>query len=388
MKFFLKYSLIVVFLQLFTFCSSEENPNEQITSQQVNFLDKNYIENAPVNEQLKYKKHHLLILATWLSNNDKQVKNLAETANKNSENQDLNVENIISQFKSSGNILTPEMEETLNTSLAAFLNLGGEDWYPFIRYEKISDYQNKSPYDDSKPLYAIQDFQNDEEIYVGYQEDTNGEMVEIQEKVSENTIGDEDDVIVIGIAPCPIAPFGEPCPFQTNVPDPPYGFSLKIGDMKIKSHKEAWPFRSDISFTGYYEPDLPLYSGDCGELMYRSVNCYNPDGSHIAQYKRKWIEDGDTKTQNFKMKTQVNAVNDDIVFYVIFEHDSWPATERYANFPFPNGQSRNVSYRSWQKKYDQHMVSMNPENTYGLPYGPNLYVNNNDIEYDLIYGVN
>lgn len=84
--------------------------------------------------------------------------------------------------------------------------------------------------------------------------------------------------------------------------------------MKVKAHKEAWPFRSDLQFTGYYEPNLPANSGDCGEYMFRSVNCYDPDGSHIAQYKRSWIEDGDTKVQNFKMKSQSISISDDIVF--------------------------------------------------------------------------
>lgn len=99
------------------------------------------------------------------------------------------------------------------------------------------------------------------------------------------------------------------------MPDPPGNFFvLRIGSMKVKAHKEAWPFRSDLQFTGYYEPNLPANSGDCGEYMFRSVNCYDPDGSHIAQYKRSWIEDGDTKVQNFKMKSQSISISDDIVF--------------------------------------------------------------------------
>lgn len=388
MKNVLKYSLVVVFLQLFCFCSSDQKLSEQPIPDQVNFLDKNYIENAPVSEQMKYKRYHLLKLATWISHNNNEVISLAGTLNRNIENKDFSVQNIISDFKKSGRDLTPEVEKDLTESLEAFINLDGEDWYPYIRFENMRENLNKSPYDDSKPLFAIQDVENNTEIAVGYQENVNGELEEISEKLVEGTIGEEDDIIVIGIGTCPFAYEGEPCPFKSSVPDPPFGFSLKIGDMKIKSHKESWPFRSDISFTGYYEPSLPVNSGNCGELMYRSVDCYNPDGSSIDQYRRKWIEKGDTRTQNFKMKTQVDYENDDIVFYVIFEHDSWPAPNKTVTFNFPNGIARNVIYRSWQSKYDAQMVSMDPNNSYGIPYGPNFYEENSDIEYDLIYRTN
>lgn len=389
MKSTIKYSLLIVFLQLFTFCSSDEQINEQTTAEQVNFLDKAYIEKAPVNEQLNYKRFHLLKLATWLSHNNEEVRSLVETSNRNTESENLSLESIIVEFKKRGNNISPEMELSLNTSLAAFRNLDGEDWYPFIRYERMSENLNRSPYDDSKPLYAMQDFENNEEIAVGYQENSNGDLEEISEKLSQEVIGEEDDIIVIGIGTCPFANVGEPCPFQSSVPDPPGQlYVLKIGDMKVKSHKEAWPFRSDLSFTGYYEPNLPVYSGDCGEPMYRSVNCYNPDGSHIDQYKRSWVSDGDTRTQNFKMKSQSNYYTDDIVFYIIFEHDSWPATVRTHTFPFSNGTARNVIYRSWQVKYDAKSVAMDPSNTYGLPYANNFAVNNSEIEYDLRVGGN
>jgi hypothetical protein len=63
-------------------------------------------------------------------------------------------------------------------------------------------------------------------------------------------------------------------------------------------------------------------------------------------------------------------------------------TERTAQFDFPNGQSRNVKYFSWQPSYDEQKVSMDPNNPYGIPYGPGFYENNDDIEYDLIYRVN
>jgi hypothetical protein len=389
MKNTIKYSLLIIFLQLFTFCSSDEKIDEQIALEQVNFLDKAYIEKAPVDEQLKYKKFHLLKLATWLSHNNEEVRSLVEASNRNTENESLSLESIIVEFKKRGNIISPEMELSLNTSLAAFRNLDGEDWYPFIRYERMSENLNRSPYDDSKPLYAMQDFENNEEIAVGYQENSNGDLEEISERLSQEIIGEEDDIIIIGIGTCPFAYEGDPCPFQSSVPDPPgQFFVLKIGDMKIKAHKEAWPFRSDISFTGYYEPNLPVYSGDCGEAMFRSVNCYNPDGSHIDQYKRSWVSDGDTRTQNFKMKSQSNYYTDDIVFYIIFEHDSWPAPSRTHTFPFSNGTARNVKYRSWQPKYDASMVAMDPNNTYGLPYANNYVVNNSEIEYDLKVGGN
>src|SRR5690606_10596131 len=223
-----------------------------------------------------------------------------------------------------------------------------------------------------------------EEIAVGYQENSDGDLEEINEQLTAGIPVEEDDIIVIGIGVCPIAIEGDPCLIVLGEPDPPgQFFNLRIGSMKVKSHKEVWPLRSEIQFTGYYEPNLPANSGDCGQKMARSVNCYDPDGSNIDQYKRSWIENGDWKTQNFRMKSQPTSISDDIVFYIIFEHDSWPAPPKYHTFTFPNGIQRNVSYRSWQGKYDARMVAMDPSNTYGLPYANNVDVDNSEIEYDL-----
>ena len=385
MKSILKYSLLVVFLQLFSSCSSDEKINEQATPEEVNFLDKAYIEKATVDEQLEYKRFHLLNLATWLSHHNNEVRGLVQSFNKNNSQQEIfSVESLINEFKKSGYEISPEKEESLNASLAAFRNLEGQDWHPYIKYERMIEDANKQPYDDSKPLYAMQDVENNEEIAVGYQENADGDLEEISEKLTPEVVGEEDDIIVIGIGVCPIAIEGEPCVFQSSVPDPPGNFFiLRIGSMKVKSHKEAWPFRSDISFTGFYEPYLPANSGDCGQLMFRSVNCYDPDGSNIDQYHRNWISNGDNKVQNFKMKSQTNSISDDIVFYIIFEHDSWPAPNKTVTFNFSNGRARNVIYRSWQSKYDSRMVAMDPSNTYGLPYANNVDVDNSDIEYDL-----
>lgn len=180
MKSILKYSLLVVFLQLFSSCSSDEKIKELPTSEQVNFLDKAYIENATVDEQLEYKRFHLLNLATWLSHNNNEVRDLVQTYNKgNSQQEVFSVESIINEFKNSGKELSPEVEKSLNISLEAFRNLDGEDWYPYIKYERMIEYANKQPYDASKPLYAMQDFENNEEIAVGYQENEDGNLEEI-----------------------------------------------------------------------------------------------------------------------------------------------------------------------------------------------------------------
>ncbi|SRX52757.1 hypothetical protein [Aequorivita sp. CIP111184] len=385
MKSILKYSLLVVFLQLFSFCSSDEKINEQATPEQVNFLDKAYIEKATVDEKLEYRRFHLLNLATWLSHHNNEVRGLVQSYNKNNSQQEIfSVESLINEFKKSGNVISPEIEASLNTSLAAFRNLDGEDWYPYIQYERMIEDANKQPYDDSKPLYAMEDYENNEEIAVGYQENSDGDLEEINEKLTPEVVGEEDDIIVIGIGVCPIAIEGEPCVFQTSVPDPPGSFfKVDIGTMKVKAHKEVYPFRSDLSFTGFFEPTLPANSGDCGQPMFRSVNCYDPDGSNIDQYHRSWISNGDTKTQNYKIKSQPTSTNDDIIIYVIFEHDSWPATIRTATLTFPNGIGRNIIYRSWQTKYDSRTVSMDPGNSYGLPYANNVVVNNSEIEYNL-----
>lgn len=60
---------MLMLIQFFTFCSTDEKPFEHPISKQVNFFDKIHIENAPLDEQLQYRKYHLLKLVSRLFKN-------------------------------------------------------------------------------------------------------------------------------------------------------------------------------------------------------------------------------------------------------------------------------------------------------------------------------
>ncbi len=161
---------------------------------------------------------------------------------------------------------------------------------------------------------------------------------------------------------------------------------LRLNKIKVKQHKEDWHNgASELHFAGFKLSSLPVYSGDCGDGMSGSANCYSEPGKRIKKVSRGDI--GDEFTANYVVETYTNSNNsNDIIFFVLFEEDSWPATVQGETFEFPNGEIRNVYYRSWQERYDKAMLSMNPNNTYGLPSARNYSNENSGIKYNLTFG--
>ena len=48
-----------------------------------------------------------------------------------------------------------------------------------------------------------------------------------------------------------------------------------------------------------------------------------------------------------------------------------------------NDEANEVSYRSWQGKYDSQMLTQNPNNSDGIPYANNFSSENSSIRYNL-----
>ncbi|MCF6307760.1 MAG: hypothetical protein L3J09_07375 [Flavobacteriaceae bacterium] len=355
---------------------------------------------APLTEQLAYKRFHLKKLISWLLNNDADVKStLLDIRSKNNKITTFYVENIINSIARKGIIDNETMEE-LTFSVEAFKNIQGESWNPTIRLTNFENYKNRNPYDNTKPLYAMEDYDevNQEEIAVGYQENAEGELESIEEELTP-ALEDENDIIVLALESCDpnqqqsqgggqqqeegfCGPFG-----GGGYDPPPSSIKLRINKMTIKHFNENWPLRPEIHFQGF-SLSAPFGSGDCGNAITGSANCYNYSGKRIDIYKRRWVSNQTEKTQNFRIKTQPNYSSPEVIYYVIFEEDSFPASLEAACFDMPNGDIRCFEYRTNNNAYDQQKLHMNIDDANAdFPYAPGFSIDKNSIKYNLTHSI-
>ena len=393
----MKKLILLGLVSLFVSCTDNETIlNETTETADLNMYDKSYIENATFNKKLSYKRFHLKKITTWLLKNDKDVKNaLIELNNYNNGKFDtFYVESVISQVllqntSNDEDKMNAEIDSELEFSLNAFVDLESESWYPSIRVHDFEKYLSRSPYDSTKTLYAIDDYDevNEEQIMAGYQENSEGELEVIDETLNEQLAG-EDDIVVLELLPCTGGGGQQqlrgPCDDDGGGGQSQNLFRLRVDKMTVKYHKEGWPGRSEINFKGY-SLSAPFGSGDCGNNIAGTSNCYNYSGKRIERYKRSWINNQDERTQGYQIKFQEDYITNEVVYFIIFEEDSFPAPKKTASFLMPNGDVRNFEYRSWQTFYDQQILSMNPDNNYGLPWVSGFYVDENPIKYNLSY---
>lgn len=208
---------------------------------------------------------------------------------------------------------------------------------------------------------------------------------------NENAIGDIP-LLIFELDPCgsnTIAPayFDSPCntdPFGGDLNDPGSGGFvqiLQINKMKIKDLKELWPGRSEVEFKGYklaVNNITPNITIDCGDAIFSSTNCYTYSGKRISQVKRR--HQGDTRTINWKIASNEGFYSD-VLVYVIFESDNFPAPKQSAYQDLPNGATSLIVYRSYESDYDKQVLSQN--STLGCPYVYGFSNDNRRIEYNL-----
>lgn len=384
----LLFSALIAFIS----CSKENNDlNDETLDLEKDIVSIENIDKATMEEKLKYKKLHLLKLGKWFIDNQLEIKEKIIALNgENQKEITLALEDIYRELNNS--YASSSEKNEIEKSLNAFKNLNGDDWYPTIRLLDATRYSQRNPYDDQKVLIAIEEIIDSTQVFKGYQEDINGELNEIDEELTETLLG-ENDIILFDLGPCGV--LIDPIHQRNSNPCGTTGtgngndlYKLKIDKMTVKHHKEGWPGRSEINFKGYKLSSLPQTSGDCGEVMHASVNCYNYDGRMIEQYHRSWINNQEERNLNWTLKTQQNFGSNDYIFYVIFEQDSWPANERTQTFTFPNGQIRNLKYRSWQTKYHSVLLSQDPNNNNNIPFANNYSYEDNAIKYNLKFGIN
>lgn len=389
-----KLFFLLTTLFIFQSCTTENVESNEVNQLEIiDFYNKTAIENAEIETKLAYKNFHLKNIAKEMS---KIFPIIFEEAQKNyRSNENLTVFSIEKVLQSIDTNDKTSLSDELQLSLDAFKNLEGKSWYPVFEFSNTSVLNQRAPYDEEKPIFVFEDEESSsatQEYVTGYQENSEGFLEPLDEDIDEEFV-QERDLVIIAI--------------DDDTHDPNHGDAidngpgggsgggsgnnnnttglLKINKMKVKQHKEAWHNgKSEIHIKAYKLSALPTNSGDCGEAVTSSDNCYSYDGRRILQWKRSHI--GDEKTLNWSINSTFTGTgqSNDFVFYVIFEQDSWPANVRNALFSFPNGEYRIIKYRSWQSSYHHTMVHMNPSNPYGLPYAKNYSHNNAGISYNLL----
>lgn len=372
-------------------CSKQESFTETVSDANLNYYDKAYIETAPLDEQLEYKRFHLKKIANWLLKNDFEVYEILSQELSNTKEDEFFVGNIYEDIiaKGSKNLWN---EDDITLSLTAFENLDGEDVYPTIYLPNTERYINRAPYDSIKPLYAMEDFDvtNQQQIAVGYQEDENSELQPINEPFVEG-IADEEDIIVLNLGPCtdPIGGNngnrGVGCDTGSGGGGGGQTYERDyIRQMTIKKNKEPYPFRSDVSLVGFKTYGQPLDSGPCGYSIAGASACLDePEGRFMKEFKRSWIRDEDEQTLDHLIDANNNPNNVDIYFaLVIFERDNWPVGQKTVVFPFPNGVIRTAKFRSLETEYHNVLLKNKPNNE-GVPFIYNYSEDNSEIRYNI-----
>ncbi len=391
----MKKLFILVLCLLVLSCAKEDNNTIDETSS-LNLYDKINIEHADLSKQLEYKRFHVKKIISWLIKHNKEVRDVVnEVKKKNSAQERFYVKMIVDKISNFKKIKT---DQDLEFALNAFTNLDGENWYPVIYFHDFERKNVKVPFDSLKTLYATSDYDTaiQEQITIGYQENSNGELTTIDETLQEG-MADENDVIILDLIPCTGtggqqqygACSGGGGGNTPPPPPPPNNSSLHyIDKMTVKYHKESWPERSDVKFVGFKLQNPPVQTQFCGFNFYER-SCTDVDGDMIKKFKWRWVNNETEKTVNFRIDAlDPPAYGIPLYFnYVIFEQDSWPAPKNEARFYYSTGSYAYTEYRSWQVYY--HKVSLSywqlqsQGNQEGFPWLNGYSVDINPIKYNL-----
>jgi hypothetical protein len=344
-------------------CSDNENIPTEINSSEI--PDKSQLLDATLEEQIKYKKHHMKIISKWIANYGADLIN-----SENKSSNEFLVEELVSKAVHQKKFSNDENTyDDLFLSLDAFKDLGEEhSWIPIVR--KIDrKLLNKNA--DSLMIISVEDADVNGEKFTHYLPGENDDdLIEADFPVTpETTQGHNNFVIEL----TPVYGVG------TGGGNTGSYTRLELDDMKIKDLNEGWPGRSEITFRGYKRSSFSQNTHyNCGESIYASVNCYNNGGNRITRLKRR--HKNDMKNYDWEIE-RFNNFNNDVLYYVIYEED-FPAPKHTEFYSLPNGATSTIEYYSWQSKYDKQILTNN--NLYQQFSSPNNFSeNNSDIEYNL-----
>ena len=386
-------------------CNNEENSNEFITdAYNASILSKAQIETASMEEKIKYKRHHMKTLASFIIKRQKSLLNLMQSKNVASKDklQIFSIEKLVDDLilnKNSNNLEISESElNKVNNSINSFKELEGDNWFPIVYFRNPnSTIKSATENENERTFVAIEDSDGTDEFFTAYELLDNDygdeELVLLDIELTPDYVAN-NSLMVVELASCNDADLpqfyeGVACG-DTNAGGGNTGGgntgggtssqNLVLEKMTIKDLKEGWPGRSEISFKGYKVNNINEIAYDCNLSISSSVNCWTWEGNRITRLKRRYKND--ERVYDWIIKTNNNNIND-VIYYVIFEEDSFPANERYAYFTFPNGLTSRIPYRSWQGNYDRQTLSQNFNNPFGFPYANNFSIDKETIKYNL-----
>lgn len=392
--------LILIIFTVLISCSDKEPFNLKSDNFNIANITKQEIENASLKQKLEYKRHHMKVLASWIATKSDQIIAL-NTQNQNifkSNDSDYKyffVEDLLQDLvvNNKNDYRTTQDFENVKASLEAFKNLEGVSWYPMIFIKKESNFSFSKSNLEELTYIALEDADENGESFTAYEVLDNDEIIEVQEPFTEEFVGN-NELLVVELIACNdeyLMQYKSSNKISSCISIDSGGgggtggtsnaLSLKLEKMKIKDLKEGWPGRPEIGFKGYKVSNINSIAYDCNEFIHASVDCWgNLAGQRIGRIKRSW--ENDERTYNFAIKTDDNN-SDDIIYYIIFEQDSWPAPWKQELFPFASGLNSRIPYRSWQDIYDKQILSQNQNNPYNYKYANNFSTENSTIKYNL-----
>lgn len=404
---FFKPMLIAALATLtLTVNSCQEDTVEETDSQQQIVSPALNIASAKLSDQIAYKQHHLQNLAAWSANQftTTELVGMHEELLEmyGGEGDVVYVEDLYELFKSRTGTELPEIKESLN----AFKNIGDESWLPIFRFTNrtvthsnnrlnSSDPQTSTYSEPNQLIIAIEDNSEIAQIYSPFLPGEDDDLIPYEGEFTESAIGNTP-LLVFELDPCGSntfisAFFDSPCDgdsFSGGLGGGGLGGgsgsrALLLNKMKIKDLKEAFPGRSEVEFKGYkltVSNITPNITIDCGDAIHSSSNCYEYNGGkRIAQVYRR--HKGDNRTYDWKIASDEGFYNE-VLVYVIFESDNFPAPKKSSYLPLPNNSYSLIEYRSYESDFDKQVLSQN--NAFGYPSVYGFAHSNRSIEYNLV----
>ena len=339
-------------MTLLVSCNKSDDHSISNVEKKDTLLLKVEIEKASIEEQIAYKDHHLGILGKWFSeNHESTVEMFIQKQYEKDDNNELFFRDIVKEYSQNGKSLTTN--EVINQAINAFSDLNGRNWEPVVF---LIGNANRTT---EKTFLAIESNTTTSEYFRGF-EIINSKIHPLKTPLTEEFVGSNNLYVIELVRPS-----------KSNKID----ISAKNGrlileKMKIKDLKESWPGRSEINFQGFKlnNPINAFY--ECGDYISGSANCNSGSGKRIVRLKRRWKNKN--RSYNFLIKNNNNNGND-LIYYVIFEEDSFPALAKFQQFSLPNGGLASIKYRSWNSKYDSKLLTQSNANNYNASNGSIAY---------------
>lgn len=384
-------------LLLLNSCTQESVIEEDINALDITLASSQSINNATPRQQLDYKQLHLKNIGNWVSKNYLTLETIINTLN----TEDSDYFSVSARYLIN-NTPNKVLDETLDASLNAFLDLDDENWFPTLTFIRpTTDYSSARNTEENNDdiIIGLEDIVDGEQIVRGYTQNEINELELYYEQLNEEEHGTRDIVLVeLGSCNAFISDVDddtfEHCEIQgSDVGGNNFGggssaptiWRLRIDRMTVKQHKEGWPSRSEIHFQGFSVEPSPS-TGNCGQTIIGGANCYNTAGRRIDKLKRSEI--GDDRPYSYLMREDSDYNSSDYTIYTIFEEDSWPAPRNKTYYDFPNNQARKIEYRSWQSEYDSQVLTFDLNaSSDTLPFASGFTIDKNSIKYNLTRGL-